>query len=152
MCKSQWHHLRGTCTNQSSVNSLAVSTQYQLVLNGIKLVLSSKPWSVKKSPFQVTLHEKWCFGCLWFRSLRFRINVHWSRIKVHLSLLWHIKLAEAEQLLGLPTQFKSSFKWKGLFNFKLYYNRQERYRQKMIHVIPSHFNNLKRNWQKPLFL
>ena len=32
------------------------------------------------------------------------------------------------------------------------FNRQERFRQKKIPVIPSHFNNLKRNSQRPLFL
>ena len=56
----------------------------------IKLRQTSAFWlssrqSVKKSPFRVTLQEKWHFGCLWLRS----------RIRAH------NKLSEAEQLLGL---------------------------------------------------
>ena len=36
-------------------------------------------------------------------------------------------------------------------DFLKLYNRQKKNRQKKIQVIPSHFNNLKSNWQKPNF-
>ena len=70
------HHLVGAGAKQflASVNS--VPTQYQLVSSRLR---------VKKSPFRVTLQEKWHFGCLWLRS----------RIRAH------NKLSEVEQLLGL---------------------------------------------------
>ena len=65
--------------------------------SSIKLADSSKsrvgqkkwqksPFQWQKSPFQVTLREKWLFGCFWIRSSRIRACN---------------KLPEAEQLLDL---------------------------------------------------
>ena len=54
---------------------------YQLVSNCLSLQID------KKSPFRLTLQEKWLFGCHWHRS----------RTRAHN----RDKLSEAEQLLGL---------------------------------------------------
>ena len=68
------------CTKQPKVNSVSTGfNYYQLVSSCLPLQ------SVKKSPFWVTVQEKWLDGWLWLRS----------RIRAH------IELSEAEQLLGL---------------------------------------------------
>ena len=140
---------------QLSINSVSISTNWYQVgclfkaLKCQKVTFSSDS-SRKNGVLAVSGSEALDLGLMFI--------VHWSRINVHWSLLWHIKLAEAKQLLGSW----SSRSWACLCNskavssgrdfLKLYYNRQERFRQKMIQVIPSHFNTLKRNWQKPLIL
>ena len=73
-------------TCRAPAQTSPVSTQCQLSVNWYQLASS---WlslhSVKKSPFQLTLQEKWRFGCLWFRSRTRAYN----------------KLSEAEQFLSL---------------------------------------------------
>ena len=83
-----WWHWHRTGYRWSPVRTLPVAPLWcdlgrcsQTVVV-IKLRRTSAFWlssqSVKKSPFRVTLQEKWHFGCLWLRS----------RIRAHHKALW----------------------------------------------------------------